>query len=155
MGITMRIRLPSHFQTRACEWMLACITAVWGGILLLPFDVFGTNPNFSAMAELGPQKVWGFLVVLAGSLHLLGLYWNGTKQKSPHLRAACSAIGVLVWFEVSLGFFASGLVTPNWGIFPVFTAFSIYNVVRAMMDARLADEHAKAGGVHGRREFSA
>lgn len=151
MSLTMRVRLPSHFETRACEWMLAFIELGWGAILLTPYPIFRDNIYFSSMALLADQYVWGAVALLTGILHLTALYWNGTKQKSPHLRAGCSAIGALLWFQTCLGFFAVKIVTPGWAVYSMFFIFSVYNIMRAMWDARASDDKAKAGGFGGGR----
>lgn len=142
------LRLPSHFPVRATEWMLATMKVSWGAVLLAPLDVF-SNPIMSALAQIASQHVWGWVAVTAGFLHLSALYVNGTRRRSPHLRAACSGIGSLFWFQVCLGMFASGSPTTGWAIYPWLFAFSVYNVVRGMMDARLSDTRAKEGVIGG------
>ena len=122
----------------------------WGALLLTPLDVFN-NPIMAALAQIASQHVWGWIAIVAGSLHLSALYVNGTRRRSPDLRAACSAIGALFWFQVFLGMFASGSPSTGWAIYPWLFAYSVYNVVRAMTDARLSDTRAKEGVIGGRK----
>lgn len=137
------LRWPSHFPVRATEWMLAFIKTAWGFVLLLPSDMFHRQ-TFSAMAQIAGQTTWGWIAFCAGLFHMIALFVNGTQRRSPHLRAFCSVIGVLFWFQVSLGFALSGISTA-WAVYPTFVMFSVYNVMRAMQDARLSDDAFKAG----------
>lgn len=141
------LRLPSHFPVRATEWLLATSKALFGLILLLSPHAFAnpaTAAQYSGMSAIAPQPVWGWIGLIAGTLHLSALYVNGTRRRSPHLRAACSFVGVLYWWQVAVGMLAATVVTTGWAIYPVYTAFSVYNVVRAMQDARLSDDRARA-----------
>lgn len=136
------VRLPSHFPARATEWMLASMKLSWGLILLSPADIFAL-PNMRAMPNIAPQAVWGWVGVIAGMAHLTALYVNGTRRRSPHLRAFCSWIGSMFWFEVMLGMYESGVPSTGWAIYPWMFAFSTYNITRAMGDARLSDIRAR------------
>lgn len=141
------LRMPSHFPVRSTEWMLGAMKLSWGLLLLLPYDVFrapGTAAMMRGMAALAPQVVWGWIGFIAGIFHLSALWVNGTRRRSPHLRAFCSGVGVLFWFQVTIGLFSSGVMSTGWAIYPWMVLFSVYNVVRAMQDARVSDERARA-----------
>lgn len=144
------LRLPSHFKVRATEWMLAAIKTTIGVGLLSPVPFF-ENPTMAGMRALASQTTWGWVALIAGLLHLAMLYVNGTWRRSPHLRAFCSGIGTVFWFQVCLGFSASPVPTTAWLIYPWILLFSLRNVVAAMQDARTADEHHKGGLIGGRR----
>ncbi len=140
------VRLPSHFPVRATEWMLAFIKALWGLLLLAApgmFDAPATEQIMRGLSSIAPQPVWGWIGAIAGTAHLSALWVNGTRRRSPHLRAACSFVGVLFWWQVTVGVLG-GPISTGWAVYPVFTVFSIYNVVRAMRDARLSDDRARA-----------
>lgn len=142
-------RLPAHFPARATEWMLALMKASWGVVLSLPVDLFGTNPYLAGLAQTAPQRVWGAIALFAGTVHLSALWVNGTRRKSPHWRALCSGIGALFWFQVTLGMYATGLISPGWAVYPYLFAFSVYNVARAMGDAAASDARGKGELIGG------
>jgi hypothetical protein len=133
------LRLPSHFPVRSTEWMLACMKVSWGFILLSPNNMFETNPYLKGLEQIAPQNIWGLVALILGSIHLSALWINGTRQKTPHLRAFCSGFGALFWFQVTLGIYNTGLISPGWAVYPYLFAFSVYNVVRAMSDAAASD----------------
>jgi hypothetical protein len=143
------IRLPSHFPVRATEWMLASMKLSWGLLLLMPYDMFhapATATMLRGLSQTAPQAVWGWIGTVAGLLHLSGLYVNGTRRKSPHVRATCSAIGAVFWFQVTIGMIGTGVPSTGWAIYPWLVVFSVYNVVRAAQDARQSDDRARAAG---------
>lgn len=137
------LRFPDHFPVRATEWMLAAMKLSFGCVLLMPLPIFAGR-SFVAMAQLASQLTWGWVAFVAGLAHLTALYVNGTRRRSPHLRALCSGIGVLFWFQVCLGFWAAGNPTTAWAIYPWMVIFSVRNVVVAMQDARRSDEKYRA-----------
>jgi uncharacterized membrane protein YdcZ (DUF606 family) len=137
------LRFPSHFPVRATEWMMALMKVSWGFLLLLPFPTF-ESPFMAAMQQMASQTTWGWIAFVAGTIHMTALYVNGTKRKSPHWRAACSAIGTLFWFQVCLGIYGTGIVNTGMAIYPWLFIFSVRNVVAAMRDARRSDDQFKA-----------
>ena len=142
------LRFPAHFPVRATEWMMACMKTSWGFVLLLPFDAF-SQPSMAAMAQIARQSTWGWVAFIAGILHFTALYVNGTRRRSPHLRAICSAIGVMFWFQVCLGMYGTGVINTGMAIYPWLTIFSVRNVVAAMRDARLSDDRFKSEDITG------
>lgn len=136
------VRLPDHFPVRSTEWMLAAIKASWGVVLLAPADVFA-NPYLYALRQIAAQHVWGTIALVCGVAHLAALWVNGTRRRSPHLRALCSGIGAIFWLQVMLGIFATGLISPGWAIYPWLFVFSVYNVMRASSDAAVSDARAR------------
>ncbi|WP_260928229.1 hypothetical protein [Novosphingobium sp. 9] len=128
--------------------MLASIKTTIGVGLLSPLPFFG-NPTMIGMARLASQHTWGWIAFCAGVLHLTMLYVNGTWRRSPHLRALCSGIGTMFWFQVCIGFSSSPIPTTAWLIYPWLFIFSVRNVVAAMQDARSADDYHKGGLIGG------
>jgi hypothetical protein len=144
------IRFPDHFPVRATEWMLAAMKTSWGFLLLLPYPIFH-QPMMVALARMADQRTWGSIAFVAGSLHLIALYVNGTRRKSPHVRAICSGIGALFWIFVCRGMYAPGIPSTGWAIYPWLVIFSFRNVWTAMEDARRSDERFKSEGATGGR----
>lgn len=146
------LRWPSHFQARSTEWMLATIKFGWGMSLLLPYQSMIGNPAMAGMLDIWPQRTWGTLAFIAGGLHLMALWINGTYHKSPHIRMLCSVVGMAFWMQVCRGLFASGVPNQGWWVYSVFVVFSMTNVIRAAQDARLSDDRAReAKGLMGGR----
>lgn len=137
------IRFPDHFPVRATEWMLASMKLSFGFILLLPYPIFN-QPMLSGLARMGFQHTWGWIAFAAGLVHLIALYVNGTRRKSPHVRAFCSGIGSVFWLCVCKGMFAPGIPSTGWAIYPWLVIYSIRNVWTAMEDARRSDEKFKS-----------
>lgn len=144
----LTVRFPAHFPLRVTEWLLASIKTTWGVVLLQPTDVFA-NPIFSALGRIASQDTWGWVSLIFGTMHLVALYVNGARRRSPHLRAACSAIGSFFWFQVTLGLIGSGIISTGWAVYPWLFIASVYNVIRAMLDARASDDRARGdrGGI--------
>lgn len=142
------LRFPDHFPVRATEWMLASMKISWGFILLLPFPIFD-QPLLAALARMAGQHTWGWAAFTAGFLHLTALYVNGTRRKSPHVRAFCSGVGVVFWILVCRGMFAPGIPSTGWAIYPWLVIFSVRNVWTAMEDARRSDEKFKSEDLAG------
>ncbi|TYC93057.1 hypothetical protein [Novosphingobium sp. BW1] len=138
------LRWPDHFPVRATEWLLASMKTSWGLILLMHVGAFN-NQFMSAMRQIGNESAWGWIAFIAGAAHLTSLYVNGTRRRSPHLRAFCSGVGTLFWFQVCLGIFATGLPNTGWAIYPWLFVFSTRNMLVAIRDARRSDENFKAG----------
>lgn len=136
------LRFPSHFPVRATEWMLAAMKVSFGFVLLLPNPTF-SNPYMAGLAHVADQRTWGSIAFIFGVVHLTALWINGTKQKSPHWRAACSLVGVLFWFQVCLGIYGTLMINTGMAVYPWLVIFSIRNVWVSMTDARLSDDKAR------------
>lgn len=142
------VRLPSHFPVRATEWMMAAMKASFGLLLLMPLDMFA-QPSFTAMRQMAHQHAWGTLGFVFGSVHLIALYINGTRRRSPHVRAFCSCVSSLFWLMVCVGFFRSPVPTTGWAIYPWLVVFSLRNVVSASRDARQSDDKHRSEETYG------
>ncbi|HUD28949.1 MAG TPA: hypothetical protein VMQ93_08770, partial [Novosphingobium sp.] len=102
------------------------------------------SPYVAALGQTASQATWGWIAFTAGALHLSALYVNGTRRRSPHLRAACSGVGTLFWFQVCLGIYGTGLINTGMAIYPWLAVFSARNVMAAMRDARRSDDQFKS-----------
>lgn len=80
------------------QFITGSFTLLWGFWLLLPqFDVFGTAPLFSKMAEFAPEWAWGAWATAAGILIILGVI-NGLYS----VLARTLAFAAWHWTTVSI-----------------------------------------------------
>lgn len=138
------IRWPDHFPVRVLEWFLASIMLTYSPVFLFGTGLFD-RPFFQPMQNIWPQYLWGWMFLIMSLIHLSALYVNGTRRKSPHVRATCSGLSAIIWLQMDFGMFLSD--KPNFGmvLYTWFVIASIYNAIRASMDARISDDRAKGG----------
>lgn len=100
--------VTEHFPLRVAEWvMLWPAIGVWLALYFFP-KMFSTSPEFATLASWADEGTWSVVIGLCGACRLGALTVNGTFRTfsfSPHFRAAASAIGAIIWFQYSLGFF--------------------------------------------------
>lgn len=125
------------------EWLLAGITALWGGVLLLPGTAFD-QPAFSGFKDIfGNEMLLGVSMVILGMLRLVGLFINGARKNiTPHIRMFSAGCGFLIFFGVSYCFFLSGVISTWIAIYPPFVIIELVNAYRAAHDV---------GEAHGQR----
>lgn len=139
------LKLTKTFPVRVCEWLLAGIMVSWGIAAWNHTDAEWANPIYNGMTRIEEsQHAWGALVCTIGVLRLVALFRNGGWQPSPHLRAGGAFLACFAWLQISLGLFASPVLSTGIAIYPWLLAADIYNVFRASHDARISDERARA-----------
>lgn len=133
------LRLAEHFAERASEWILSGILVTLGiSVLLMNHDVWSLPP-YHGLAALMPQWLCGALSTAIGLARICALYVNGTRRRSPHLRALGAFLAGFFWLQLTLGLLAA----PQWAlsaaIVPWLFVAEVWNVYRAARDARLSD----------------
>lgn len=129
-GLNLIVRLyrgiADHFAIRWTEWSMLWPTfGLWITLNSYP-DLFSRSASFTTMAEWFDERTWALVFGLSMVCRMAALAINGTFKGfefSPHIRAAASLIGVLIWSQVSLGFLLSYM---NDGGLP--TAVVIYTL---------------------------
>jgi hypothetical protein len=145
------LRWPSHVRVRGTEWMLASVMFGRGLTYLLPATTMSGRAG-EALSGYWSQATWGWVSFLSGLTHLLALWINGTRRRTPHVRAACSGIGLAIWLKMCLLVFATGAPTGAWPMFLACTVWSGINIACAAQDARVSDEgHRESRGLIGGR----
>lgn len=127
-----------HYQTRSVEYMLAWMMLAQGVIMIAPGNVL-IGPTSIFFTFVMPEHVWGIIAVKVGVGRLSALIINGAWHRSPLLRyagAACGLIwwtvqGAIYWIAVTKG----GLPFPNLAIYPVIVFFEAYSCFRCGQDA--------------------
>lgn len=137
------LKLTKTFPIRICEWLLAGIMVSWGIAVWNHADSEWANPIYMGLSRIADQHTWGAVVCFIGIMRLVALVRNGGWQPSPHLRAAGAFLACFAWLQISLGLFASPVLSAGIAVYPWLLAADIYNVFRASYDARMSDERAR------------
>lgn len=136
--------LTKTFPVRVCEWLLAGLSISWGIAAWNHSDEEWANPIYNGLTRIEEsQHAWGAIVCAIGILRMVALFRNGGWAPSPHLRAAGAFLACFAWLQISLGLFASPVLSTGIAIYPWLLAADIYNVFRASHDARLVDERVR------------
>ncbi len=118
--------VADHFVIRWTEWAMLWPTfGLWIGLQLDP-DMFSKSPSFVVLASWATESTWSFVFGMAMLCRFAALAINGTFKGfafSPHIRAAVSLIGVVIWSQISLGFLQAFLY--NGGAFSGFVGWSL------------------------------
>ena len=133
--------IADHFTVRWTEWAMLWPTfGLWLALQMQP-DMFSTSASFSQVAAWASESTWSTIFGVAMVCRLAALIINGTFEGfelSPHIRAAASLVGVLIWSQISLGFltaylFAGGALSGfvGWSL-PVL--LELMNAWRSWMD---------------------
>jgi hypothetical protein len=127
-------------HTRAVEYMLAWLMLSWGVVVLLPGGVL-VGPTSKYFLEIASEVSWGLSAVVIGGVRLAALVINGAWKRTPLLRFAGAAIGLVWWAflgSVYLVAIQRGAPPfPNMSIYPVFVFFEAYSCYRCGQDAAI------------------
>lgn len=141
----MLISLHEHFKIRLTDWLLSAILFSWGMALFAVNPQVWTLPPFSGLrAWESSQVVWASAATGIGAVRLALLFINGALRRSPHLRAIGAFLSVFVWVQLSFGIMFGDVIGPGIAIFPWLALTDVFNVYRAMGDARCSDDRARA-----------
>ena len=128
----------SNSPTRAVEFMLAWLMIGWG------VAVAGTNdmlvgPTTKFLLNVFSEPVWAVIALSLGFARLTALVINGAWRRSPLLRFACAAVGLMWWTMFGalywIAISAGAPPFPNLSIYPVFMFFEAYSCYRCGQDA--------------------
>lgn len=146
------VKLSDHFPLRVADWLLAGImTTIGVTIWNLSPEIWAAGPLQGLSQCFFGQAAWGTIIFMIGVVRINALFINGALRRSPHVRAIGAALSAFIWCRIALGMFATDSVQIGIGIFPWLLIAEMYNVHRAMRDARLSDNRAQAisRGVQG------
>lgn len=127
-GLVVRVYrgIADHLPQRWTEWvMLWPSFGMWMALQIQP-DMFTTSPSFAQVSAWASESTWSIIFGVAMVLRFGALFINGTFRGfefSPHIRAATSLSGVLVWSQISLGFLTAFLF--GGGALSGFVAWSL------------------------------
>ena len=135
-------RIQQRFRDRVLEWEHAIMTVIWGLVVLGNPGVF-EGPSFAAFK--GGAVVWGWAVMIAGTLRIAALCVNGYMARpTAMVRALAAVSGILLFAAISLGF----LLSWRWGtalaMYPVVGFFGLFSLYWAIFDVANPDEHDDA-----------
>lgn len=126
------------FPQRVSEWALASILCSWGLMLLRPESTFATSGSYIGLARLAAEDTWGWFCFIAGALRLTALAINGLWTPTYHIRSLLAFLSCFFWFQISLGFMASGNATTGLAVYPWLLLLDTYSTYRAARDFRIA-----------------
>lgn len=135
-------RLREAFDARVAEWLLATVLFMWGAVLLLPNNTFGSQA-FAALRMMASEQTWAWAAIIGGSVRLFALAINGAWRPMHYVRAWMSVSTFWIWSLISLGFLTSGVVGTGLAVYPVFAVFEIVNLMRSARDAARTELAAK------------
>lgn len=132
-------RFPHFFGIRFPEWVGSLQAILVGLGLLHPFPAFENSQALAIFASIASEEVWGIAILALGLARFTSLVINGRRKKiTPWVRLASAALSCGVWTGLSIGLFASGVVSTWWGAWPIAAFVEVINLYRASHDARVA-----------------
>ena len=109
------LRLVQVSNPILAEAMSGLLGAAWGAWLLLPATTFTVAPVYDLMAKLGPEWLWGLVVLLGGLMQLSGVLFQWLR-----LRWTAAFCAVMSW-----GMIAAIMASAT----PLNTATPIYSIL--------------------------
>lgn len=137
---TFTVQIAHKFHQRRTEWVAGFQCLLWGMVLLFPGSVYASSQSFSVLAQLIPEEVFGWLMVVVGGGRIIGLIINGARGKiTPWVRLVSAFLGCGMFTAISLGFASSGVVSVWIAAWPVLAIVELMNMHDAARDARIAN----------------
>jgi len=130
---TGTLHLKQRFRLRSLEWEHACISVVFGLIVLIDPRIFD---GASFRGFVGGPQLWGWGVLLMGIANIVALIINGTVPKpTAALRTISAALQIFLFGMLAIGFFLSGTGTTGMGTYAVLGLFGFFAASWALLDA--------------------
>lgn len=138
------LHIRKHFGARTSEWILACILASWGLMLLRPENTFLDERVYLTLTRIASETVWGWMCLGCGLLRIAALIVNGSWVPSTyHLRSLTSILSCFFWFQITLGLMASGVASTGLAIYPWLLVLDVICCHRAAVDLRFSQAAVK------------
>jgi hypothetical protein len=140
-GPGLWVRVQHRFGPRMPEWMLAAITALWGGVLVNSPNLFD-SPTWSGFRSIFHDE-WtlGWIMVFLGVLRIGGLIVNGARKNvTPWIRSVSASLGCCLFVGITYCYWQSGIISTWLAVYPVFAVVELLNIYRAAHDA--GESHA-------------
>lgn len=143
----IRSGFAAAFFPRLSEWFPAAVISGIGWMLSANEDLMARDPSISydQLLEIAPQGVWSVGLLLFGTLRLTVLLINGAWRRSPWLRAGMAFLSCFVWTVLALSF--SRIFGFAFIAFVGWLGQDLFNVMRAMRDARTVDDAVRDGSI--------
>lgn len=144
--IAMLIDGANHrVERRLSEWHVAAVTLA-AGVMLMSESTFALQP-YAFAAQVAPQGVWAWTLVMLGAVRLGALAVNGAlPHGSPHLRSGLASASAVIWAVLLAGFLAYHTVLVIEAFIAGTVAVDIISAYRAAQDARREDDRRHAAG---------
>lgn len=134
----VHIRFHETLPLRASEWVLAFIMFTWGMIVVTHPTMFATAPAFAGMEGIADQIMWGVSAIVLGVTGVVALGINGFWKATPFIRAFCAFTRCFFWLQITFGLIRSENPIDDLAIYPWLLVLDLWNIYRAMSDARIA-----------------
>lgn len=138
-------KMIDHFPTRASEWATSLILFGWATLTYLTNGKSMTGA-YDAMTNVMDATTWAAMFMILSGIRIMLLIINGALKRSPHLRSAFSFLSCFAWFQITMAFSSTEMLTNDLAAYPVLLALDFYNAYRIAIEARLADEGLKRNG---------
>ena len=136
--MSVHVSFRQTLPLRVPEWILASMMLFWGWMVLTNPAMFSANSAFGGMKAILAQEGWGAAASLLGMAGLVGLGINGLWVATPFIRAAAAFGRAFLWLQIEFGLLASQQPTTGTAIYIGLVALELWNIYRAMGDARVA-----------------
>lgn len=140
--------LKRHFPSRSSEWVMAGVLATWGAYVIaypsmLDRDVFA---GFHAMnwSSIPTSAFWGLIAFSVGMMRAMALFVNGAYTRTPLVRLGSSMISALVWSQIVIGFWMSGIPSPAVVVYSGLVVLDGISAYRASKDVAIAEVTRRA-----------
>ena len=128
-----------HGNSRTVEYLLALLLVGWGATVACYSHTVLSGPTTKNLLMVASAPTWAALALGVGLLRITALVINGAWQRTPLLRFAGAAVGLMWWTTLGalyLDAIMSGAPTfPNLSIYPIFVFFEAYSCFRCGQDA--------------------
>jgi hypothetical protein len=126
----------SHFRHRVTDWGAVATLINFSAFIARHPELFSRS-GFSGMSHIADNDTWAVLGIGVSLAHFTALIINGSIPSitwTPIVRAVCSALSALFWFQLAWGsLFYAGSETV---FAPILVALCLYNTVNATTETR-------------------
>lgn len=121
--LTVIKRIGSKVQHRFIEWVAGFQFVGTGLILLYSPNSFDLSPAYLWMRSIGPDHVWGPLLLILGLSRIIGLIINGSMERvTPWIRSICAMAGFATFSMISVSLYVSWLLFDS----PLYAGLAMY-----------------------------
>lgn len=149
----MRRRVLASAPQRAVEYLLAWLMVGWGATLVAT-DAIMTTSLYGPLLAIMSEEAWGWFAILIGVARILSLAVNGAWRRTPLLRFAGAALGLMGWLVLGALYLVAvrqgATPVPMLGFFPGLIFFECYSCYRCGIDMSAQGSFGSAPSVEAR-----
>lgn len=135
--------LQTYWPTRKMEWLMAGMLTAWGCYVLTHPEMFSdlsTRDTYAGMKAVSdplgfyPSVFWGGAAFIVGFSRAVALFVNGAWTRTPLVRVIASLLSMMIFTQIVVGFWSSGLPNPGLVVYPWFIVADLLSAYRAAVD---------------------